>query len=122
MSCCSWCGSTTPSWADRSRTSVIFGITSLILAAIYTLQLLAYHAWTDLTVVWTSIAAAFVFIRLRGVGPELMWWTSVKGMFQPNDALLDESLHLPRIEHRALPGGRTSQGKFVVPILVHPAP
>src|SRR6478672_4134292 len=28
---------------------------ALILAAVYTFQLLAYHAWNDLTVVWTSI-------------------------------------------------------------------
>jgi len=44
----------------------------LILAAIYTLQLLAYHSWTDLAVFWTSIACCFCFVRLRwgrtGVG------------------------------------------------------
>ncbi len=56
--------------------------TVLILAAIYTLQLLAYHAWTDLAVVWTSIAAGFVFVRLRGVGPELVWWENFKDRFQ----------------------------------------
>src|SRR6266699_304874 len=36
---------------------------ALILAAVYTLQLLAYHAWNDLVVVWTSIGAAFLFIE-----------------------------------------------------------
>ena len=55
---------------------------ALILAAIYTLQLLAFHAWSDLAVVWISIAMAFFFIRLRGVGPELVWWENVKGRFQ----------------------------------------
>src|SRR5438552_12323494 len=55
---------------------------ALILAGIYTLQLIAYHAWTDLAVVWTSIAAAFVFVELRGAGPELVWWNKFKGLTQ----------------------------------------
>ena len=55
----------------------------LILAAIYTLQLLAYHSWTDLAVFWTSIAAGFCFVRLRGVGPELVWWENFKARLQP---------------------------------------
>ena len=55
----------------------------LILAAVYTLQLLAYHAWGDLAVFWTSVAAAFCFVRLRGVGPELIWWENFKTRLQP---------------------------------------
>jgi membrane associated rhomboid family serine protease len=55
----------------------------LILAAIYTFQLLAYHSWTDLAVFWTSIADAFWFVRLRGVGPELVWWENFKARLQP---------------------------------------
>jgi membrane associated rhomboid family serine protease len=55
----------------------------LILAAIYTLQLLAYHAWSDLMVVWTSIAAAFLFIEMQGAGPELPWWDALKARFAP---------------------------------------
>ena len=43
---------------------------ALILAAVYTFQLLAYHAWSDLMVLWTSIGAAFVFVELNGAGPE----------------------------------------------------
>ena len=54
---------------------------ALILAGIYTFQLLAYHAWTDLAVVWTSIGAAFLFIEMRGAGPELVWWNNVKARF-----------------------------------------
>jgi membrane associated rhomboid family serine protease len=54
---------------------------ALILAAIYTFQLLAYHAWSDLLVVWTSIAAAFLFVELNGAGPELAWWNAVKAQF-----------------------------------------
>jgi len=55
----------------------------LILAAVYTLQLLAYHAWSDLMVVWTSIAAAFLFIEMQGAGPELPWWDALKARFAP---------------------------------------
>jgi membrane associated rhomboid family serine protease len=56
---------------------------ALILAAVYTFQLLAYHAWSDLVVVWTSIGAAFLFIELRGAGPELAWWNALKERLAP---------------------------------------
>src|SRR6266481_1580218 len=56
---------------------------ALILAGVYTFQLLAYHAWTDLAVVWTSIGAAFLFIELRGAGPELAWWSNLKARIGP---------------------------------------
>ncbi len=56
---------------------------ALILAAVYTLQLLAYHAWSDLVVVWTSIGVAFLFVELNGAGPELAWWNAVKAGFAP---------------------------------------
>ena len=55
----------------------------LILAAVYTFQLLAYHAWSDLMVVWTSIGAAFLFIEMHGAGPELPWWEALKTRFAP---------------------------------------
>ena len=56
---------------------------ALILAAVYTLERLAYHAWSDLVVLWTSIGAAFLFIEWSGAGPELAWWTAVKTRFAP---------------------------------------
>src|SRR5438093_7118149 len=56
---------------------------ALILAVGYTLQLLAYHAWNDLVVVWTSIGAAFLFIEWSGAGPELAWWNALKARFAP---------------------------------------
>jgi len=56
---------------------------ALILAAVYTLQLLAYHAWSDLVVVWTSIGAAFLFIEWSGAGPELAWWSALKTRLSP---------------------------------------
>jgi membrane associated rhomboid family serine protease len=55
----------------------------MILAAVYTFQLLAYHAWSDLMVVWTSIGAAFLFIEMHGAGPELPWWDALKTRFAP---------------------------------------
>jgi membrane associated rhomboid family serine protease len=55
----------------------------LILAAVYTLQLLAYHAWSELMVVWTSIGAAFLFIETHGAGPELAWWDALKARLRP---------------------------------------
>jgi membrane associated rhomboid family serine protease len=60
---------------------------ALILAGIYTFQLLAYHAWTDLAVVWTSIGAAFLFIEMRGAGPELAWWSNFKARIGPKPKL-----------------------------------
>jgi hypothetical protein len=56
---------------------------ALILAAVYTLERLAYHAWSDLVVLWASIGAAFLFIEWNGAGPELAWWTAVKTRFAP---------------------------------------
>ncbi|HEV8185409.1 MAG TPA: DUF6576 domain-containing protein, partial [Chthoniobacterales bacterium] len=56
---------------------------ALALAAIYTLQLFAFHAWSQLAVLWLSIGGAFLFIRLRGAGPELEWWNNLKEKWQP---------------------------------------
>ena len=58
----------------------------LVLAAVYTFQLLAMNAWTDLVVVWISIGAAFLFIELRGAGPELAWWENLKASCVPGPA------------------------------------
>ncbi len=56
---------------------------ALVLAAISTLQLLAYRDWSAMAVLWLSMAIAFAFIRLRGGAPELEWWTTIKSRFQP---------------------------------------
>jgi membrane associated rhomboid family serine protease len=56
---------------------------ALILAGVYTLQLLAYHVWSEMAVLWLSMGAAFLFIRLRGVGPELVWWDNLRTRLQP---------------------------------------
>ena len=52
---------------------------ALIFTAAYSLQLLAYHVWPELAVLWVSVALAYAFVQLRGTGPELGWlteWTS----------------------------------------------
>jgi membrane associated rhomboid family serine protease len=56
---------------------------ALALAGISTLQLLAYRDWSAMAVLWVSIAVAFFFIRLRGIGPELVWWDNLKSRWQP---------------------------------------
>src|SRR5206468_11659113 len=55
---------------------------ALILGAIYVLQLLSYHSWTDLAVVWMSFAAGFCFVCLRWVGSELIWWEIFQAGFR----------------------------------------
>ncbi len=54
---------------------------ALALAGIYTLQLLAYHAWSDLAVLWITVGAAYVFIRGRGIGSEFLWWNNLSTRF-----------------------------------------
>ncbi len=52
---------------------------ALVFLGAYSLQLLAFHGWSELAVLWMSAALAYGFIELRGAGPELAWltdWTS----------------------------------------------
>lgn len=60
---------------------------AVVLAAIYTFQLLAYHDWTALAVVWASIATAFFFVELRGAGPELTWFGELRASLRPKPKL-----------------------------------
>jgi membrane associated rhomboid family serine protease len=59
----------------------------LILAAIGTLSALAAHDWQSLVVLWTSIAAAFLFIEWRGAGPELAWLKNLTFSIRPKPKL-----------------------------------
>jgi hypothetical protein len=59
----------------------------LILAAIGTLSALAAHDWQSLVVLWTSIAAAFLFIEWRGAGPELAWLKNLTVSIRPKPKL-----------------------------------
>jgi membrane associated rhomboid family serine protease len=56
---------------------------ALILAGIGTLSALAAHDWQTLVVLWTSIGAAFLFVELRGAGPELAWLHNFKARLRP---------------------------------------
>ena len=56
---------------------------ALILAGIGTLSALAAHDWQTLVVLWTSIGAAFLFVELRGAGPELTWLHNFKARMRP---------------------------------------
>ncbi len=52
---------------------------ALVFVAAYSLQLLAYHGWSQLAVLWLSVGLAYGFVQLRGAGPELSSltdWTS----------------------------------------------
>jgi hypothetical protein len=44
---------------------------------------MAAHDWQTLVVLWISIGAAFLFLELRGAGPELAWLQNFKARFQP---------------------------------------
>ncbi|HKP02811.1 MAG TPA: DUF6576 domain-containing protein [Chthoniobacterales bacterium] len=56
---------------------------ALILTGIGTLAAFANHDWASIIILWTTVATAFFFIRLRGVGPELVWWDNLKARWQP---------------------------------------
>jgi membrane associated rhomboid family serine protease len=56
---------------------------ALILVAIGTLAALANHDWASIIMLWTTIATAVGFIRLRGIGHELVWWSDLKSRWQP---------------------------------------
>ena len=58
---------------------------ALALAGISTLAVACLSEWSTMTVLWLSIAVAFFFIRLRGVGPELVWWNDLSVAF-PKEA------------------------------------
>jgi membrane associated rhomboid family serine protease len=56
---------------------------AMILAAIGTLAALANHDWASMILLWSTIPIAVLFVRLRGIGPELVWWDNLKARWQP---------------------------------------
>jgi hypothetical protein len=56
---------------------------ALILVAIGFLAALANHDWASMLVLIATILTAVGFVRMRGAGPELGWWSVVKSRFQP---------------------------------------
>jgi membrane associated rhomboid family serine protease len=69
------------------QAELLFRITAkwcaIILAGIGTLGALAGRDWSSIAILWTSIGVAFVFVRLRGIGPELVWWDNLMARLQP---------------------------------------
>ncbi len=61
--------------------------TAFIFVAAYSLQLIAYHGWAELAVLWLSGALAVGFIQLRGAGPDLVWLTEWKSRWRSKRAL-----------------------------------
>jgi hypothetical protein len=43
--------------------------------------------WQELAVVWLSAAIAFLFVELRGAGPELAWLNNLKARLRPKPKL-----------------------------------
>jgi hypothetical protein len=60
---------------------------ALIFVAAYSLQLLAYHGWLELAVLWLSAGLTYAFVELRGAGPELAWLTEWKSRWRSKRAL-----------------------------------
>jgi hypothetical protein len=56
---------------------------ALILVAIGFLAALANHDWASMLVLIATIVTAVGFVRMRGAGPELGWWSAVKSRFKP---------------------------------------
>ena len=56
---------------------------ALVLVAIGTLAALAAHDWAGMIMLWATIATAIIFVRLRGIGPEIVWWSDLKSRWQP---------------------------------------
>ena len=56
---------------------------ALIFVSIGTLAAMANHDWADLIALWATAVTAVLFVQLRGAGPELEWWSSLKSRLQP---------------------------------------
>jgi rhomboid family protein len=69
---------------------------AFILAAIGTLSAMAAHDWQTLVVLWMSMGVAFLFIELRGAGPELIWWNRLKAAARPRPKLRVVQKSAPR--------------------------
>jgi len=56
---------------------------ALAFGVLSALQLLSANAWPQLFAFLITVAFALIFIRARGIGPELEWWTNLTARFQP---------------------------------------
>jgi membrane associated rhomboid family serine protease len=55
---------------------------ALAFGVLSALQLLSANAWPQLLAFLITVAYALIFIRARGIGPELEWWTNLTARFQ----------------------------------------
>lgn len=69
---------------------------ALIFVAIGTLAALANRNWADLLVLWATVLTAVLFVRLRGAGPELEWWSNFKSRLQPKPKFTVVQRETPR--------------------------
>ncbi|MGI9088572.1 MAG: rhomboid family intramembrane serine protease [Chthoniobacterales bacterium] len=56
---------------------------ALALGVLFALELLSANAWPQLLVLVISVVFALAFIRSRGGGAEIEWWSNFKARFQP---------------------------------------
>lgn len=56
---------------------------ALAFGVLSALNLLSANAWPQLVAFLVTVIFALVFIRARGIGPELEWWNSLTAKFQP---------------------------------------
>src|SRR5205085_6037817 len=69
---------------------------ALIFVTIGTLAALANRNWADLIVLWATVFTAVLFVRLRGAGPELEWWSNFKSRLQPKPKFTIVQRETPR--------------------------
>ena len=60
---------------------------ALILVGGYSLQLVAYHGWPELAVLWLSVGIACGFIYLRSAGVQMDWLTGWSSRWRSRRAL-----------------------------------
>jgi hypothetical protein len=69
---------------------------ALILVAIGFLAALANHDWASMLVLIATILTAVGFVRMRGAGGDLEWWTTLKSRFQPKPKFHVVTRDVPR--------------------------
>ena len=69
---------------------------AVIFVAIGFLAALANHDWASMLVLIATILTAVGFVRMRGAGPGLEWWTAVKSRFQPKPKFHVVTRDVPR--------------------------
>jgi len=69
---------------------------ALILVAIGFLAALANHDWASMLVLIATIITAVAFVRMRGAGMSLDWWSSLKSRLRPKPKFQVVTRDIPR--------------------------